>query len=131
LGAFVDGVIFPDWRTAAIFVHSPLLHSLTIRILKALVGTVITAAALVVAYLVIAPIAKAIRRHTNILSGGRPRGSVSDLDGEAIPGMAPDSRVAAGAAVPDKERAEWDGLESDLCDPGLHGLATGKRMGRG
>jgi fucose 4-O-acetylase-like acetyltransferase len=101
MGAFVDGVIFPDWRTAPIFAHSPLLHSLTIRVLKALVGTVITAAGLVVAYLVIAPIAKAIRSHTTILSGGRNREPIAVSDGEAIARRAPDGGATATTAVPE------------------------------
>ena len=120
MGAFVDGVIFPDWRTAPIFAHSPLLHSLAVRILKALVGTAITATGLVVAYLVIAPIATAIHRHTAILPGARNRRPMSDPVGEAI--VVP--RIATS-----NEKVDCEAVEPDSFDTRREALAAGERPG--
>jgi fucose 4-O-acetylase-like acetyltransferase len=68
MGAFIDKV-FADPRWAAILPHWPILHSISLRILKGIAGLGITLAGLVVAYLIIAPLAVALRKHGAVLFG--------------------------------------------------------------
>jgi acyltransferase len=85
LGAFVDS-IFARPVFIALFAGSPVLHSLTLRTLKAVTGTAVTVAGLVVAYLLIAPIAAWLRKHLALLTDGRRRTEASGAGEVALSG---------------------------------------------
>ena len=91
IGAFVDR-IFSRPIFLALFANKPLLHSLTMRILKAVAGTVVTIAGLVAAYFVIAPIAVWLRKHLSLLTDGRSRPEF--VGQEAPPEAEPGTRRA-------------------------------------
>jgi hypothetical protein len=75
----VDGVLSAQ-RIDPIVPHPHLLHALVARLIKGSVGTVVTAAGLVLAYVLIAPVAVTLRKYAAFCFDGKKTAKSSSAD---------------------------------------------------